>query len=353
MKTDIRKSLRNSARGSAVLAIAWIAVTAPGSVANAADVTIEHSCPGWDVNATFSRPLGIFFDTAHQETYVADTGNRQIVVCDRNGIPLYRFNHFVTGANGEAVLGEPKSIAVDAAGRIFVVAGGSDGIGVLDATGRSISNIRPPADECGFPESFQMLALGPDGIYAVLSCPKRRVAVIDAELNIDRVVELGWTDRSEKACITGLAVDAEGEIYVTDACASEMVQMYDANGGLLRSFGAHDTGLENFSFASGIALTGDGNMWIVDTLRHVVSLFTPEGVRLTTVGGKGVEPGSLQYPSSVATDGVGRVFVAERAGNRYQCYRLEGEVLGSALPARGQFSVLREVVSVQNSRESD
>ncbi|HEX5133213.1 MAG TPA: NHL repeat-containing protein, partial [Candidatus Krumholzibacteria bacterium] len=305
-------------------------------------VAVEHGCLGWEPGSQFQRPLGIFFDTVKQECYVADTGNGQVIVCDTNGSPLYRFTHFVE-TDGHSVPGQPRSITVDGAGRIFLADDSSAELDVLDTTGRRITSIAAPGDHCGLKDGFELVALGPGGVYATLSCASRRVVVINNDLTIARVITLRWKDTADRACLTGLAVDAQGGIYVTDACASEMVQMYDPDGGLLRSFGTHETGLENFSFASGIALTNDGHMWIVDTLRHLVSFFTPEGTRITTVGGKGTEPGAMQYPSCVTTDGEGRVFVAERVGNRYQGFRLEGVPAGDH-PAQSQLGMLLETV---------
>ncbi len=328
------------ALAASAISIAFSAAVVP---AQEVQVDLDHGCIGYEPGTPFSHPQGIFFDDTRGECYVADTGNHQVVICDAAGIPRYRFTHYVKDPGG-MVPGQPKCIVADADGSIYLVDDASEELAVLDATGRLVTTIAPPADDCGVPESFEYVALGPDGVYASLSCPKRRVAVIDADFSISRVITLGWKDAAERACITGLAIDGRGGIYVTDACASEMVQMYDRNGGLVRAFGTHETGLENFSFASGIALTGDGNMWVVDTLRHIVSLFTPEGTRLATVGGKGKEPGAMQYPAAVTTDHAGRVFVSERAGNRYQCFRVEGEVTGAGGQQRDQVGLLSEEV---------
>ena len=325
------------------LTVAAIVSVACGAFAQEVQIDVDHGCIGWDPGAVFVHPQGIFFDVTRGECYVADTGNHQVVICDDRGTPRYRFTHFVQ-SNGATVPGEPRCIAVDKDGTMYLLDDVSNDLDVLDATGRPIKAITPPADDCGLIESFEYVALGPDGVYASMSCANRRVAVIDADLNISRVIQLAWKEPSERVCITGLAIDGKGGIYVTDACASEMVQMYDANGGFIRAFGSHETGLENFSFASGVAVMSDGNMWIVDTLRHVVSLFTPEGTRLATVGGKGMEPGAMQYPVSVATDGAERVFVTERAGNRYQCFRVKGEVPGRELRDQNQLGMLLEEV---------
>jgi len=79
--------------------------------------------------------------------------------------------------------------------------------------------------------------------------------------------------------------------------------------------------MENFSFPAGIEVTPNGDIWIVDTLRQVASHFTIEGEFLAYIGGKGSGPGEFEYPSDLTTDGMGRVFVLERGGNRYQCFQ--------------------------------
>ena len=254
-------------------------------------------------------------------------------MCDEHGNPLFHFEHFVPGKN-EAVPGEPRSIVVDGKGRMFVTDDRSDDLDILDPTGRSIVTTTPPRDECATKESFELLALGPDGVYASLSCKERKVVVIGDDLQIARTIDLAWRDPDEMACITGLAVDGKGAIYVTDACASLMVQMYAPDGSFINAFGNHETGLDNFSFASGIAVMGDGTLWVIDTLRHIVSRFTREGQRIVTLGGKGSEPGSFEYPSSISTDGADRIFIVERVGNRYQCFRLDDGLSRNEVPAQ-------------------
>jgi hypothetical protein len=107
-----------------------------------------------------------------------------------------------------------------------------------------------------------------------------------------------------------------------------MVQIYERDGSLGREFGGHDTGFDNFSFSAGIAAMNNGDLWIVDSIRQVASRFTQEGKFLAYIGGKGSQPGAFEYPSAVATDGESRVFVLERMGNRYQCFRV-GENTGA------------------------
>jgi tripartite motif-containing protein 71 len=120
-------------------------------------------------------------------------------------------------------------------------------------------------------------------------------------------------------------VDDSSNIYITDPCATgTMVQIYDASGKFLNGFGKHSAGLENFSFPAGIVVLSNGTIWVLDTIRQIASHFKNDGEFLTYIGGRGNQPGAFDYPSGMATDGTGLLFVLERAGSRYQCFRLSG-----------------------------
>ncbi len=282
-------------------------------------VDFLYASTGYSVGAAYSRPLGIFYDTAGQECYVADTGNHQVVICDSNGMPIYRFAHYVN-KNGNEIPGEPKSIAVDDKGRIFLTDASAAFIDILNYKGASIKRIYPRRQG----ERFDCLALGPESeVYASISGEDKMIAVIDPDLRIRREITL---DRigDEHPAVSGLAVDSDGTIYILDPGSKTMVQVFDTNGKYLSGFGHHDTGFDNFSFPSAIAVTPGGNLWIADALRQIVSCFSAKGEFITFVGGKGYEPGAFNYPSGLSVGGEEKLFVLERVGGRYQCFQLAG-----------------------------
>jgi DNA-binding beta-propeller fold protein YncE len=294
----------------------------PSRVSAQPEAQLLHLGTGLDVGNELSSPLAIFFDAKHNECYVADTGNNQIVIFDDNGLPIHRFYHHVT-KNGERILGEPRGIVVDADGRIFVTDAMAPYLNVLDALGRPIGTVDPPDDSCDAQECFEHIALAPDGrIYATVTCDKnRKIAIIGPDLEIERVMRFPPEGES-RPCLTAIAVDKAGRIYLADACATTIIQIYDNDGNYVMGFGHHNTGFENFSLPVGIAVMPNGDMWIVDTLRQVVSHFSPQGEFLTYIGGPGHQPGALGYPTGIATDGKDRLFVVEKAGKRYQCFRI-------------------------------
>lgn len=289
---------------------------------NTAPVTPLYAGVGAHDSTPLSTPLGIHFDTIKRECYVTDTGNGQVVVFNENGMPIYRFPHLVPGSGGDLKPGEPKSIVVDASGAIYLIDSQVPYIDVLDPRGRTIRGIDVPDDDCGQPERYIYLALGPERVvHAITACRTPRVMAIGENGAIARTIELQVPD-AERACVSGFALDREGRIYITNQCATFMVQIYSPDGALVRAFGKHDTGFENFAFPAGLVVTNNGDLWVVDTIRQVVSRFDQEGKLLTMIGGKGSQPGAFEYPSAVATDGESLLFVLERQGSRYQCLRI-------------------------------
>jgi sugar lactone lactonase YvrE len=288
-------------------------------------VTPLYAGVGAHYSTPLANPMGIFFDNVKKECYVADTGNGQVVVFNTSGMPIYRFPHLVPGRGDEPRPGEPRSVAVDAHGDIYVVDGMVPYIDVLDVRGRSLARIDVPDDSCGQPERFVQLALGADqSVYAITACRIPRVVAIGDDHAVARIITLRPA-QDERACINGFTLDQTGNIYITNSCATLMVQIYAPDGAFLRAFGKHDTGFENFAVPAGLAVTGNGDLWVVDTIRQVVSRFDHEGKLLAMIGGKGSQPGAFEYPSAVATDGGSLLFVLERQGGRYQCFQIHPE----------------------------
>jgi DNA-binding beta-propeller fold protein YncE len=278
---------------------------------------------GVSPGSPFSRPLCIFFDKTLNECYVADTGNSRIVICDINGMPIHSFYHRII-QNGQIAVGEPKSIVVNSKGKIFLTDTKVPYIDILDPLGRSIDRVSASHEGCGEDGRFDFLALGSeDEVFAVLSCEKNHVAVIGPDLTITRIISL-YSPEQTRSCVSAIAISESGEMVITYPCAEIMVQIFSPVGEFLRGFGKHETGFENFSYPTGIALMSNGDIWIADAIRQIASRFSRDGQFLSYIGGKGIEVGALRYPSSIASDGDKLLFVLERVGQRYQCFQLTG-----------------------------
>src|SRR5207237_3892786 len=78
----------------------------------------------------------------------------------------------------------------------------------------------------------------------------------------------------------------------------------------------------------GLSVGPDGNLWIPDTHYHRVVVYTPQGQQRREWGSQGTDPGQFIYPTDVAFDSAGHVFVSEYGDHdRIQVFTPEGKFL--------------------------
>jgi len=99
---------------------------------------------------------------------------------------------------------------------------------------------------------------------------------------------------------------ADDSYYVADRMAR--IQHLDHNGNFI-------AGWRMPAFAQGkpvgLSAGPDGNLWVPDTHYSRVMVFSPKGELLKQFGSFGREKGQFIYPSDIAFDDKGRIFVSE------------------------------------------
>jgi len=124
----------------------------------------------------------------------------------------------------------------------------------------------------------------------------------------------------------GLAVDAAGNVYVADSgnhlvrkitAAGEVTTLAGVAGESGHADGSGDT--VRFDYPSGLAVDGAGNVYVADYANHVIRVITPGG-SVSTLAGKVGESGTadgqggaarFNYPRDIALDGSGLLYVAD------------------------------------------
>jgi DNA-binding beta-propeller fold protein YncE/ABC-type spermidine/putrescine transport system permease subunit II len=78
----------------------------------------------------------------------------------------------------------------------------------------------------------------------------------------------------------------------------------------------------------GISIGPDGNVYVPDTHYHRVIVYTPDGQLLRQWGSEGKAPGQFIFPTDIAFDSAGNIFVSEYGDNdRIQVFSPAGEFL--------------------------
>jgi len=116
---------------------------------------------------------------------------------------------------------------------------------------------------------------------------------------------------------TGVAVDKEGNVYVADTL-NNRVEIFDADGNFISTFGKNGDGPGYFARPKGIALDSDGHIWVADGAQDRVQVFTKEGQLLIAIGAHGLLPGQFQGLVNIAIDKQDRVFTTEIYPGRLQ-----------------------------------
>ena len=245
--------------------------------------------------------------------YVADTANHRIrkvspdgtiATVAGTGTPGGRFNPLEDGPAITALLNSPSGVAVDASENLYI------------------------ADS----ENFRIRKVTPDGI----------ISTVAGNAIIGTTGDGGPADQASIGYVSGLAVDADGNLYIADQSHSKIRKVtpdglittvagtgergFSGDGGQatlaklwLAGFIFND-GNRKVTQGSGIAVDSSGNLYIADTFNHRVRMVIPDGT-ITTVAGNGMVDNagngtlaiiaSVRTPVDVAVDGAGNLYISQ------------------------------------------
>ena len=121
----------------------------------------------------------------------------------------------------------------------------------------------------------------------------------------------------------GLAVDAEGNVWVADT-ENNRIQKFDAEGKYVSKFGTSGSGDGQLASPRGVAIDSEGNIWVADTGNNRIQKFDSKGKFLFKFGSFGTEAGKLNKPGGLTIDSGGRIWVADTANNRVERFSATG-----------------------------
>ena len=142
------------------------------------------------------------------------------------------------------------------------------------------------------------------------------------------------TDPGNFAAPQGVAVDKEGNVYVTDTL-NDRVEIFDADGVFISTFGKPGDGPGYFARPKGIAIDSDGHIWVADEMQDRLQVFNREGRLLTYIGiGHGELPGQFKSLIGVAVDKQNHVFTTEQEPGRLQMFQYVSDADAAAEKAK-------------------
>ncbi len=189
---------------------------------------------------------------------------------------------FGTPGTGNGQFNNPRNVAIDAQGNIYVVDSDNNRIEKFDSGGKYLTawGTKSPDNAAAPPGTFNQ----------------------------------PW----------GIAVDKAGNVYVADTW-NHRIEKFDSNGKFLTTWGTNGDTRGNvqsvptqFYGPRAIAVDPQGNLYVTDTGNKRVLKFSPTGDPLGQYGGVGSDNGQFQEPVGIGTDSSGNVYVADTWNQRIQ-----------------------------------
>ncbi len=186
--------------------------------------------------------------------------------------------------------------------------------------------------------------------YGVYADTHGRVFVADTGVaglsvfNVDSGAVSFWGAQGRGSLLkpVGVAGEILGPVYVSDAVGKRIVK-FDVNGKYLTAFG----GEEELPGPAGLAFNEKNQrLYAVDTKRHQILIYTPEGVLESAIGEPGDGEGQFNFPTNIAIDRNGRLYVADTMNFRVQVLEADGTFIrafGSIGDRPGNFNRLKGV----------
>jgi DNA-binding beta-propeller fold protein YncE len=280
---------------------------------------IESELPHYDSSIYgVAQPMGVAVSPDGDRVYVTESEGRRLVrVYDSSGDQVDALKP--PGHEGKWRL--PVYVAVSPLSEdVYVSDRLREVVDVYGPEGDHLRTFRPEGD-LGKGANPLGLAFDPEGKLYMTDVSGRkahRVLVFDGGEEPLRELGAGsfWFPN-------GLAVDSRGDVYVSDSNNGRLA-ILDPSGkplaSIRRGVGEGDLGLPR-----GVAINGDDRLFVVDTTLHAVKVYEigDEGEVPTYVGSFGVEgfaDGTFQYPNGIAIGGDGRIYVTDRENNRVQVW---------------------------------
>jgi sugar lactone lactonase YvrE len=153
-----------------------------------------------------------------------------------------------------------------------------------------------------------------------------RAAVHVIELESRRYRRIGSAGDQPLGCPIGVALTGQGEMFVSDAAGAKVYRL--SLGGRLM-----ETLEGDFQRPAGLAYDrARQRLYVVDASAHAVLVYRRAGERTTQLrrlGARRKEEGGFNFPTHAALDREGRLYVSDSMNHRVQIFDADGRPMGA------------------------
>ncbi|MDH4227931.1 MAG: NHL repeat-containing protein [Deltaproteobacteria bacterium] len=289
-----------------VFFVAGIAVLCPSSslAAEKLDASVVMVIKRDELMGSFKEPAAIYFDESKQRLYVADSGNKRLVSFDEKFEYLSELS--------DERFGSVVAVAKAADGNFYILDASAPALKLVNLKDKSVIEVKltgvPQGAGAFVPWRFALDKA--DNLY-VVDRMNARVLMFTSSGKFTREFVLP-RDRGSKG-INHVNVGSDGSVYAVDS-AGQKVYVFDANGKVRAVLGQGALAGEALLFPSAVASDSDGLIYVADKHAGKILVYGKTGGRpLYAIGMRGFNDGQIYAPIDITVDSKKRVFILDGA----------------------------------------
>ncbi len=234
---------------------------------------------------------------AVKKPYGVKMWNGRIYLCDLRAssimiLDLRKQQTLIMGRGGTDPLLRPSDITISADGYKYVADNARERVFVFDPDDRYVTSFGADMKPVG-------IATAGDELY-VCDFKSQRVLVLNRHNGtLLRTIGQPGGDPGQFIRPLGIAVDADGNIYVADVMTCR-IQKFSPDGKLLLNFGTISANTGGLVRPKQIAVDREGLLYVVDAAFQNVQIFDQQGRVLTFFGSPGEHPGAMNLPAGIS-----------------------------------------------------
>jgi DNA-binding beta-propeller fold protein YncE len=284
-------------------------------------------------NGQFNEPTGIGVNPINGSVVVSDEKNNRVQVFNEKGEFVRTFG---SEGTGNSQFKEPRGIAVDAKGNIWVTDTGNNRVEEFNEKGEYLSQFGTKGTGNGQFTSPKGLAVDAKGNIWVADSGNSRVEEFNEKEEYVRQFTAGTNP-------IGVAVDPKGNVWTDNENETGAIEEHNEKGESLQKFATRGEGNGQVREPKRLAFA-EGSLWVADGGNDRIEVFNEKGEYVTKFGTLGSLPEQMKYPTGVAVDSHGTIWVADDENNRVDRWRITvlrptfSSSFGSFGTGNGQFN---------------
>jgi sugar lactone lactonase YvrE len=234
-----------------------------------------------------------------------------------------KFVDFITGKGDRMVLSKP----------VAVLAMSPDTFWILDQGNGQLFNIQKGVGEITHFKKNDFRNF--PSLVGIISLPGDSLLFTDSYMN---KVFVSARNKKETRSLndslileqpTGIAYSpVTGEIWVVETKAHR-ISVLDKNGQLIKQIGGRGEAPGKFNFPTSIWIDSSGRAFVIDALNFRIQVFSARGDLISVFGKIGDATGTFARPRGIATDSRGNIYVSDALFNAVQIFDISGNFLYS------------------------